>query len=210
MYLIFIGSSFFSCIFLLTLIQAGFIIVAVFTSFRYYPRILLKFILTIENLAFFFQIPIYYVTFLLNFFCFRLFYNLQIDYIFLASCAVYLPPKLLKLSRYGCLNLHPSILPRLMGSNPLNYVVFLKDSVFGVTTLFISSDIDSGPIMSCIFDSNKLYMNYFFSHIYFSLFSTLYIVKHLIYFSYGCIYITILVKKNNYNIITRKLLFSCY
>ncbi len=209
MRLVFVGSSFFSCIFLLTLLQAKFTVVAIFTTFVYYHRAFKKFYLTIEDIAFMFNIPVYHTSFLLNFFCFQLFYNLQIDYIILASCAFFFPPKLLMLPRYGTLNIHMSILPRTTGSNPIIYIFFLKDSMSGISISFITSKVDFGPIASILFVNIRLNYNYFFFHNYLSFLCVLFLLKYFIFFMYCCTYFIFFLKGNECGISTRKLLFSC-
>ena len=209
MRLVFIGSSLFSCIFLLTLLQANFSILVIFTKLPLCFRLLKKVSLSVEKISFLFNIPCLNSSFISNYFCFQLFCNIQIDYIILASCAVFLSSPLLRLPKYGSLNLHPSILPRFYGSNPINYTLFLKDSLSGLTALFITSSIDFGPILFCVFDVKQSFRSCFFFNCYFSYFGAVYVLKHLVYFSFFCSRLKFFLTYNNdNNIITKKLYFS--
>lgn len=209
MRIVFIGSSLFSCIFLLTLLQANFDILIIFTKLSLYSRMLKKISLSMEKISFLFNIPYLNSSFILNYFCFQLLCNIKIDYIILASCAVLLPHSLLRLPKYGSLNLHPSILPRFYGSNPINYTLFLKDSLSGLTALFITSSIDFGPILFCIFDIKQIFRSCFFFNCYFSYFGAVYVLKHLIYFSFFCIRVKFFLMNDSGNCIkTKKWHFS--
>lgn len=49
----------------------------------------------------------------------------------------------------GTFNLHASLLPKYRGAAPLNWAVINGDNITGVTTFFITHDIDTGDIISC-------------------------------------------------------------
>ncbi|MCF7857827.1 MAG: methionyl-tRNA formyltransferase [Candidatus Cloacimonetes bacterium] len=53
-----------------------------------------------------------------------------------------------RLPIYGCLNLHPSLLPKFRGSAPINYALFNGDKITGNTIFKIIAKMDAGPIMS--------------------------------------------------------------
>lgn len=48
----------------------------------------------------------------------------------------------------GTFNLHGSLLPRYRGAAPINWAVINGDTETGVTTFFLSHDIDTGPIIA--------------------------------------------------------------
>lgn len=58
-----------------------------------------------------------------------------------------LSQKLLDIPRYGCVNVHASLLPRHRGSAPVNWAILQGDSVTGVTTMMMARGIDSGDIL---------------------------------------------------------------
>jgi methionyl-tRNA formyltransferase len=58
------------------------------------------------------------------------------------------PPALLQLPPYGCLNLHPSLLPAYRGPAPLFWIARQDERQTGVTLHFLDEGIDSGDIVA--------------------------------------------------------------
>ncbi len=58
-----------------------------------------------------------------------------------------LPPALLELPRYGCLNIHASLLPRWRGAAPVQRAILAGDSVTGVTIMRMDQGLDTGPML---------------------------------------------------------------
>ena len=58
-----------------------------------------------------------------------------------------LPPWLLKLPRYGCINLHASLLPAYRGAAPIQWAVVNGETKTGVTTMLIDEGMDTGPVL---------------------------------------------------------------
>jgi methionyl-tRNA formyltransferase len=59
-----------------------------------------------------------------------------------------LPDWLLKIPKKGCLNLHPSLLPKLRGASPIRTAIIdnLPEDV-GVTVILLDEKMDHGPIL---------------------------------------------------------------
>jgi methionyl-tRNA formyltransferase len=57
------------------------------------------------------------------------------------------PRDLLALPRYGCINLHASLLPRWRGAAPIQAAVAAGEETTGVTTMQMEAGLDSGPIL---------------------------------------------------------------
>lgn len=55
---------------------------------------------------------------------------------------------LLSMPRFGCLNLHGSLLPRWRGVSPVHYALLHGDSWTGVTVMRMDRGVDTGPILS--------------------------------------------------------------
>ena len=70
------------------------------------------------------------------------------DLIVVAAYGLFLPTKILNLPRLGCLNVHPSLLPRYRGASPVASAVVNGDDIIGVTILQIDEGMDSGPIVA--------------------------------------------------------------
>ena len=58
-----------------------------------------------------------------------------------------LPKWLLDLPRYGCVNLHPSLLPKYRGAAPIQRAILAGEKEMGVTTILLGEGIDDGPIL---------------------------------------------------------------
>jgi methionyl-tRNA formyltransferase len=54
---------------------------------------------------------------------------------------------LLRMPPLGCLNLHPSLLPKYRGAAPIAWAIVRGETVTGVTTLFMNERIDAGEIL---------------------------------------------------------------
>lgn len=59
-----------------------------------------------------------------------------------------LPKEILEIPKYGCINLHPSLLPRWRGSSPIQYAILNGDRKTGVTIILMDEKIDHGPILA--------------------------------------------------------------
>jgi len=58
-----------------------------------------------------------------------------------------LPPWMLALPRFGCINLHASLLPRYRGAAPIQWAVAMGDAYTGNTTMLLEEGLDTGPIL---------------------------------------------------------------
>lgn len=57
------------------------------------------------------------------------------------------PPWMLTLSRYGCINLHASLLPKYRGAAPIQWAIAMGETVTGNTTMLLEEGLDTGPIL---------------------------------------------------------------
>jgi methionyl-tRNA formyltransferase len=71
----------------------------------------------------------------------------QFDLILVASCAEILKKDIIELPRFGCVNCHPSLLPKYRGPNPFFWVLLNREKETGVTFHYINEDIDGGDII---------------------------------------------------------------
>ncbi len=58
-----------------------------------------------------------------------------------------LPKEILEIPKYGCINLHASLLPKYRGAAPIQRALIDGESVTGVTTMLIDEGLDTGPIL---------------------------------------------------------------
>ena len=70
------------------------------------------------------------------------------DIAVVAAYGILLPPDVLNAFRHGCINLHPSLLPKYRGASPVSSAILAGDEYTGVTIIQLDSGLDSGPILS--------------------------------------------------------------
>jgi methionyl-tRNA formyltransferase len=58
-----------------------------------------------------------------------------------------LPTEFLKAPKYGCINVHFSLLPKYRGAAPVNWAIVNGEEQIGVTTMQIVEALDAGPIL---------------------------------------------------------------
>ncbi len=74
--------------------------------------------------------------------------SLSPDVIVVAAYGLFLPPPVLGLPPLGCLNIHPSMLPKYRGPSPVVSAVLNGDEGTGVTIMKLDEGMDSGPILA--------------------------------------------------------------
>jgi methionyl-tRNA formyltransferase len=70
------------------------------------------------------------------------------ELIIVAAFGRILPQEVLSLPKFGCLNVHPSLLPRHRGASPIASALLSGDELTGVTIMLITAKVDSGPILA--------------------------------------------------------------
>lgn len=73
--------------------------------------------------------------------------DLQPDVIIVAAYGLILPQWVLDLPRYGCLNIHASLLPRWRGAAPIQRAIEAGDAVSGVTIMQMDAGLDTGAML---------------------------------------------------------------
>ena len=74
--------------------------------------------------------------------------ELRPDVIVVAAFAYLLPPDVLAMPRLGCINVHPSLLPRYRGPSPVAAALLHGDSETGVSIMLMNEGLDTGPVLS--------------------------------------------------------------
>ncbi len=69
------------------------------------------------------------------------------DLVCVVSYGVILPKSFLKIPRLGCINVHPSILPKYRGSAPIQWAILNGDKKTGVTIMYLNEKMDAGDII---------------------------------------------------------------
>lgn len=73
---------------------------------------------------------------------------LQPDVIVVAAYAQIIPENILSLPKYGCINVHGSLLPRHRGASVIQAAILQGDKESGVTIMLMDKTLDTGPILS--------------------------------------------------------------
>lgn len=73
--------------------------------------------------------------------------ELKPDLIVVVAYGQILPQGVLDLPKYGCINVHASLLPRHRGAAPINKVIIDGDEVAGVTTMMMDIGLDTGDML---------------------------------------------------------------
>lgn len=73
---------------------------------------------------------------------------LKPDVMVIASYGRILPPEILAIPSKGCLNVHPSLLPKYRGSSPVAEALLRGETIIGVTIMLLNKGIDTGPIVA--------------------------------------------------------------
>jgi methionyl-tRNA formyltransferase len=69
------------------------------------------------------------------------------DVIVVAAFGQILPPAVLDVPRLGCVNVHPSLLPKYRGAAPINWAIINGETRTGVTTYLMDEGMDTGAIL---------------------------------------------------------------
>ncbi len=68
------------------------------------------------------------------------------DALVVAAYGLLLPPSILAVPRYGCLNIHASVLPRWRGAAPVQRAIEAGDAETGVAIMRMEAGLDTGPV----------------------------------------------------------------
>lgn len=69
------------------------------------------------------------------------------DCIVVAAFGQLLKKEILELPKYGCINIHASLLPKLRGAAPIQWAVIQGDETAGVTTMWMDQGLDTGDML---------------------------------------------------------------
>lgn len=96
------------------------------------------------------NIPVYQPTTLKNGEAFDILNNIKPDVIVVVAYGKILPPEILKIPKFGCVNGHASLLPKYRGASPIQWCIVCGEKVTGVTTMFMDEGMDTGDILETV------------------------------------------------------------
>lgn len=73
--------------------------------------------------------------------------SLKPDLIIVAAYGFIIPQSILDLPKYGCINVHASLLPRWRGAAPIHHAIMAGDKETGVTIMKMDAGMDTGDII---------------------------------------------------------------
>ncbi len=74
--------------------------------------------------------------------------NSEWDVFAVAAYAKLIPKKVLDIPRHGCLNVHPSLLPKFRGPSPARSAILADEREAGVSIMQMDEQMDHGPIVA--------------------------------------------------------------
>jgi len=69
------------------------------------------------------------------------------DFIVVVAFGQILPKEVLDIPKYGCVNLHASLLPKYRGAAPINWAILKGDKISGNTTMLMDTGLDTGDML---------------------------------------------------------------
>jgi methionyl-tRNA formyltransferase len=76
-----------------------------------------------------------------------IFYQLNPEMVVVAAFGQILPKAIIEFPKLGCLNIHPSLLPKYRGAAPLNWSIIRGETKTGVTIMLMDEGMDSGDVL---------------------------------------------------------------
>lgn len=73
--------------------------------------------------------------------------KLNPDVIVVAAYGLIIPKSIIDIPKYGCINIHASILPRWRGAAPIYHALLAGDKKTGITIMQVDSGVDTGKIL---------------------------------------------------------------
>jgi methionyl-tRNA formyltransferase len=76
------------------------------------------------------------------------FKKLNADVAVVAAYGLILPKAVLDAPKYGCINIHASLLPRWRGASPIQHAIWSGDSETGITLMQMDEGLDTGAVIT--------------------------------------------------------------
>jgi methionyl-tRNA formyltransferase len=70
------------------------------------------------------------------------------DVAVVAAYGLILPESVLSIPKYGCINIHASLLPRWRGASPIHHAIWKGDGETGITIMKMEKGLDTGPMLA--------------------------------------------------------------
>jgi methionyl-tRNA formyltransferase len=80
----------------------------------------------------------------------RIIKEMHADVMVVVAYGLLLPVPVLEAPRFGCINIHASLLPRWRGAAPIQRAIFAGDKETGVTIMQMEAGLDTGPMLKVV------------------------------------------------------------
>lgn len=70
------------------------------------------------------------------------------DVIVVCAYGKIIPKEFLDIPKYGCINIHPSLLPKYRGASPIQSAILSGDKITGTTIMLMDEGMDTGDLLS--------------------------------------------------------------
>lgn len=148
MRLIFAGTPEFAKIALAALIKANETVLAVYTApDRPAGRGQKLQMSAVKSFALSHELPVYQPTTLRDPNVQQTMADLKPDLMIVAAYGFILPPAMLTLPRFGCINIHASLLPKWRGAAPIQHALLAGDTHTGITIMQMDAGLDTGALL---------------------------------------------------------------
>ena len=101
----------------------------------------------VKRLAQLQHIPVFQPTSLKNAEVLAQLTSLDVDLMVVAAYGIILPPLALAIPKYGCINIHASLLPRWRGAAPIQHAILAGDTHSGITIMQMDAGLDTGDML---------------------------------------------------------------
>ncbi|MDI3472978.1 MAG: methionyl-tRNA formyltransferase [Thermotogaceae bacterium] len=147
MKIVFMGTPEYSAKHLQAIVEAGFNVIGVFSQPDKPAGRGLKLKPTpVKEIAKKYKLPVYQPDKISTGEGWKALKSLNPDVIIVVSYGKILRKNVLELPKFGCFNVHPSLLPRYRGTTPIQRALENGDDITGVTIFKLDEGVDTGPI----------------------------------------------------------------
>ena len=101
----------------------------------------------VKELAMAHELPVFQPNSLRSDESFEMIKNCAPDLIVVVAYGKILPKQVLELPKYGCINVHASLLPRYRGAGPIQWAILNGESETGITTMYMGEGLDTGDML---------------------------------------------------------------
>ncbi len=77
----------------------------------------------------------------------KIFHDLNPDLLIVVAYGLILPSYILNIPRYGCINIHASLLPRWRGAAPIQHAILAGDKITGISIMQMDKGLDTGDVL---------------------------------------------------------------